>query len=244
MSRAHRRTLRASADHGPPHEKLLAARPALAPPSTAATRFTPPTCLSQYELRVLEGAKEALAAKRFRYILYEFSPFLMRTGHLGEPKRLASLLPSFGAICFDVMGLHNLFPRPSTPLREYYRVLNSGHNSYLHPNRLNNDGVGPWDDIMCWFPEAPDRASVLPKEPRRHSIMPDGSQNPKTVDPPALSARPVRREEAKRPAASGATGRPSSLFAANPGARSAASPRRIETPAARRTSSAQPGRLR
>lgn len=106
-----------------------------------------------YELHVLKGALKSVAARRYRYILYEFSPWLMRKSHLGDPWELLSLLPNMGALCFDMMGTHNKLPRPSAPLEEYYKRLDGGQNSMNSHSQLSSDGIGPWDDIMCMWPE-------------------------------------------------------------------------------------------
>lgn len=65
---------------------------------------------------------------------------------------------SMGAICFDMMqtDTHHAITRPSAPLERYYESINSGRNS-PHRSARNNyttDKIGPWDDILCWFPEA------------------------------------------------------------------------------------------
>ena len=120
-----------------------------------------------YELRVLKGALASLRADRFRYVLYEFSPWLMTQGSLGEPRELLRLLPDMKAICFDMMGLHNMFPHTQQPLESYYAELLRGSNSYMHGNQMPasgvvpGTGVGPWDDIMCWFPAARPRVAPL-----------------------------------------------------------------------------------
>ena len=109
-----------------------------------------------YELRVLRGAMESLRAGRYRHVLYELSPWLMRYGNLGEPRELLELLPSMGALCFDMMGLHNLFPHRGYPLEAYFADLDSANHSYI-PIEPGN-AVGPWDDILCWFPGTERRA--------------------------------------------------------------------------------------
>ena len=122
-----------------------------------------------YELRVLNGARRSLSANRFRYVLYEFSPWLMVRGDLGDPRELLQVMPSMGALCFDMMGLHNMFPHRQRPLGAYYDDLLRGQNSYMYTNQLPSDGkvpegahlVGPWDDIMCWFPHAGERLTPL-----------------------------------------------------------------------------------
>merc|ERR1712146_752656 len=106
-----------------------------------------------YELHVLKGAAKSLAARRYRYVLYELSPWLMRKGQLGNPEELLSLLPRLGALCFDMMGTHNKLPRPSAPLEDYYKRLDGGQNSKSSHAQLSSDGIGPWDDIMCTWPD-------------------------------------------------------------------------------------------
>ena len=117
-----------------------------------------------FELKVLQGAMVSLTAHRFRHVLYEFSPWLMIQGGLGEPMELLELLPRMSALCFDMMGLHNYFPHRQSPLSSYYVHLLRGNNSYMYGNQLPSSGVvpgppavGPWDDIMCWFPKAGER---------------------------------------------------------------------------------------
>ena len=52
---------------------------------------------------------------------------------------------------------HNVQPRPSTPLEAYFLGLKDGVPE--QPNRtpggtlFAEDRVGPWDDILCWFPD-------------------------------------------------------------------------------------------
>ena len=110
----------------------------------------------------------SLTAHRFRHVLYEFSPWLMIQGGLGEPMELLELLPRMSALCFDMMGLHNYFPHRQSPLSSYYVDLLRGNNSYMYGNQLPSSGVvpgppavGPWDDIMCWFPKAGERRVPL-----------------------------------------------------------------------------------
>jgi FkbM family methyltransferase len=101
-----------------------------------------------YELRVLKGAQSIIKRGLARYILYEFSPFLMQTGKLGNHTELLHYLPSLGYMCFDMMGDHLALPRPSSPLSAYYDTLwawqRSGSGVPHGP-----DSIGPWDDIMC-----------------------------------------------------------------------------------------------
>ena len=106
-----------------------------------------------WEYKVLLGATEALAARRFLYVQYEFSPWLMQRSNTGDPVALARLLPSLGGICFDTLTKgHNALPRPSTPIRAYVDHLNSGKHSEWQPGGIGTgDAYGPWDDITCAF---------------------------------------------------------------------------------------------
>jgi len=108
-----------------------------------------------FELKILRGAAKLLAHRRIRYVLYELSPWLMRNLNTGSSLELVRLLPSYGALCFDMFGYHNRRPRPSIPLTAYLSVLNSALNSGKR-NFTRADGLpdffGPWDDILCWMP--------------------------------------------------------------------------------------------
>lgn len=107
------------------------------------------------ELMILKGAKASLSERRFKYVQYEFSPWLMQRGKFGDPLELLYLLPQMGAVCFDMMGQHNALPRPSEPLEQYYKTLNEGKNGDGSYNRImpRKDPFGPWDDIMCYWPD-------------------------------------------------------------------------------------------
>jgi FkbM family methyltransferase len=106
-----------------------------------------------WEHKVLAGAVASLEARRFSYVQYEFSPWLMNRSSTGDPVALAELLPSMGAVCFDTMTKgHNALPRPSTPLRAYVDRLNGGRHSEVYPGGMSeNNPYGPWDDITCAF---------------------------------------------------------------------------------------------
>ena len=108
-----------------------------------------------WELRVLKGAMQLLAARRVRYLLFEFSPWLMQQQETGNPLELLELLPQMGAVCFDMMGTHNKFPRPSAPLAAYHAKLASGTNSEIMSTRAHEPrkGMGPWEDVLCWWPQ-------------------------------------------------------------------------------------------
>jgi FkbM family methyltransferase len=96
-----------------------------------------------WELRVLRGASRLLEERAFRYVLYELSPWLMRRASSGDPLELVQLLPSKGAVCFDMMGTHNKLPRPSAPLGDYLGTLDTGRNgdgNYFVP-------IPPGDDF-------------------------------------------------------------------------------------------------
>ena len=109
-----------------------------------------------WELKVLKGAMQLLAARRVRYLLFEFSPWLMQQEETGNPLELLELLPQMGAVCFDMMGTHNKFPRPSAPLAAYHAKLDSGTNSELLSTvraHASRKGIGPWEDVLCWWPQ-------------------------------------------------------------------------------------------
>ena len=116
-----------------------------------------------YEWKVLRGAETYLTSNRIQYAQYEFSPKLMNSAHSGDPLKLLHYMITMGAICFDMLedsgdGDHHIRGRPSHPLETYYGSLMSGLNS-THKSALNGlnytrDFIGPWDDIMCWFPAA------------------------------------------------------------------------------------------
>ena len=79
----------------------------------------------------------------------------MTRNHLGDPMELVSMLPKMHALCFDMMGEHNRLPHPMVPLEKYFKTLNDGWNSHKWYNRPipRNEDFGPWDDIMCYWPE-------------------------------------------------------------------------------------------
>lgn len=106
-----------------------------------------------YELKILKGAMPMLEAKRFHYVQYEFSPWLMKRGKFGNPLELLYLLPNMRALCFDMMGVHNNLPHPTKPLESYYDVLDGGAHGSWRKVIGKNDPFGPWDDIMCYWPD-------------------------------------------------------------------------------------------
>ena len=119
-----------------------------------------------FELKVLRGAMDSLKAGLFTYVQYEFSPWLMQRGALGDPLQLLQLLPRLDAMCFDMMGDHNLFPRPGHPLESYYEHLNSAKHSVKTLRGRGNISVnGPWEDILCYFPWSSGRVAPLIERP-------------------------------------------------------------------------------
>eukprot|EP01135_Chromosphaera_perkinsii_P009460 Nk52_evm3s1763 gene=Nk52_evmTU3s1763 len=98
-----------------------------------------------HELGIIKGLLNRL--HHMRYIQFEFSPRLMsEKKNAPEVMELLRLLPDNRFLCFDMMGEHNLLPRPSSPLSSYYDGLYAWNGrDAAHPS----DGIGPWDDIMC-----------------------------------------------------------------------------------------------
>jgi hypothetical protein len=116
-----------------------------------------------FEWKVLNGAEKYLKSNKIQYAQYEFSPKLMQTAGSGDQMLLLKYMISMGAICFDMLqdsgdGDHHVMGRPSSPLENYYRSLisglNSTHRSAINGLNYTHDPIGPWDDILCWFPEA------------------------------------------------------------------------------------------
>ena len=69
-----------------------------------------PQDVQGWELRVLLGAQRLLRTLSVKYVamyvVFEFSPWLMRRSGTGHPLDLLYLLPSMGGVCFDLMGLY------------------------------------------------------------------------------------------------------------------------------------------
>jgi FkbM family methyltransferase len=104
-----------------------------------------------YELRVLKGALNLLQSMHVRYVLFEYSPVLMKRGQLGEPLELLGLLPSLGYTCFDMMGEHIALPRPSS-IPEFHDMLwhwRRWKSGQQNPTPPESDPYGPWEEIMC-----------------------------------------------------------------------------------------------
>ena len=107
-----------------------------------------------WEYKVLLGATKALAARRFLYVQYEFSPWLMLRSSTGDPGALARLLPSLeaSALKLSLARGQSTLPRPSTPIGAYVDRLNSGKHSEVYPSGIRkNDANGHWDDITYAF---------------------------------------------------------------------------------------------
>ena len=105
-----------------------------------------------FEGKVLSSIDSLLDRVRVKYIMFEFSPWIMKQHSFGDPRGLLSRFPKMGAVCFDMMGQHNRLPRPDH-LENYYKRLNSGGNSQINRQTLLTDHVGPWEDILCYFPD-------------------------------------------------------------------------------------------
>jgi hypothetical protein len=112
-----------------------------------------------HESGVLSGSKSIWQQQgKVLYVLFEFSPKLMKGDGFNQAHQMALLeeLPKHGYVCLDVMGFHNMLPRPSTPFTAYFDTLNNGQNVENHPasgtvnHVMNpNDLFGTWDDILC-----------------------------------------------------------------------------------------------
>ena len=108
---------------------------------------------------MLRGARRSLRSQRFRYVQYELSPWLMaRSSNAGSPLTLMGLLPSMGALCFDMLVGATFTPidRPSAA-PEYLEHLLRARNVTVRSRRVTigeKDLYGPWDDILCWFPDS------------------------------------------------------------------------------------------
>lgn len=108
-----------------------------------------------FDLKVLKGTESYLTSDRIQYAQYEFSPKLMRGANSGRPIDLLQFMVQMGAVCFDMMGQHHeLLVRPSTSLEVYLESLESGKHSTYNGGDYSTIAVGPWEDILCWFPKA------------------------------------------------------------------------------------------
>jgi hypothetical protein len=113
--------------------------------------------LIRWELRILKGVVNELRSRRFDYVLFEFSPWLMMRSQSGDPMELIELIPALGGVCFDSLDSLNTYSplsRPSLPLRDYVEQLQSA--LYQNPEKpfgemTDNDLYGPWDDVLCAF---------------------------------------------------------------------------------------------
>ena len=130
------------------------------------------------DYRVLQSAEALLTANRVRYVLFEFSPLLMAQinpkTRSKEPLAALKYLPSLGGICFDMMGGYTPFPdrgKYVAPIRSYYNQLTRSLN---WDDKVN---IGPWDDIMCYFPMANGRGSVIDRERTERWRSECGSNN-------------------------------------------------------------------
>jgi FkbM family methyltransferase len=103
-----------------------------------------------FELQVLNGAQGLIERVQPRYILYEYSPYLMNMHNYGNVTELLHKLPDMGYMCFDMMGSHLALPRPSWPINTYRDSLYAWRRAeWGFPKKLGQDSIGPWDDIMC-----------------------------------------------------------------------------------------------
>lgn len=94
------------------------------------------------ELSVFRGAQKLLARGAFKYLLYQFWPRHMKQTQ--DPMNLLKLLPSFGALCYDMVGAGHDMSRPNSPLVSYYNTL----------ARSGSIDDWPWQEIMCQMPTA------------------------------------------------------------------------------------------
>jgi len=124
-----------------------------------------------WDLRVMRSAEKLIKTHKVRCVQYEFSPLLMKMAkdaNVGEPFEALQYLPSLGGTCFDMMGAHTNFGSdgsadPSFPpgsprsLKNYYDFLTRHIDTF-------DDEVGPWEDIMCYFPLAQGRPHTIKAE--------------------------------------------------------------------------------
>ena len=109
----------------------------------------------RWELRILKGVVNELRNKRFEYILFEFSPWLMMRSRSGDPMELIELIPTLGGVCFDSLKSSDTYSpltRSSSPLQDYVEQLQSA--LYQNPEKpfdkmVDTNLYGPWDDILC-----------------------------------------------------------------------------------------------
>jgi len=108
-----------------------------------------------WELRILKGVINEIRNKRFEYIMFEFSPWLMMRSRSGDPMELIELIPTLGGVCFDSLKSSDTYSpltRSSLPLQDYVEQLQSA--LYQNPEKpfdkmVDTNLYGPWDDILC-----------------------------------------------------------------------------------------------
>ena len=106
-----------------------------------------------YELKVLNGCLDML--QRTRYIAYEFSPWLMKRAHSGNPMELLQLLPTMGSLCYTASPpFEYLRAGIPWPIETWYKHLDEGKSTGpgIKHNVPPNDPYGPWVDIFCYWP--------------------------------------------------------------------------------------------
>ena len=104
-----------------------------------------------YELKVMNGCLDML--QHTRYIAYEFSPWLMKRAHSGNPMELLQLLPRMGSLCYTASpAREHLRAGIPWPIETWYKYLDEGKSNGLGHNIGRNDPYGPWVDIFCYWP--------------------------------------------------------------------------------------------
>ena len=104
-----------------------------------------------YELKVMNGCLDML--QHTRYIAYEFSPWLMKRAHSGDPMELLQLLPRMGSLCYTASpAREHLRAGIPWPIKTWYKLLDEGKSNGLGHNIRPNDPYGPWVDIFCYWP--------------------------------------------------------------------------------------------